>query len=84
MNKGRRNELAQLKRRKRLHHLVNGIDVYITKDGDKINKPRVTDLPKNYQTVYKSTGKPCSCAMCSPGKVEPKAKYNPKFQKERV
>lgn len=25
--------------------------------------------------VLKSTGKPCSCEMCSPGKVEDKAKY---------
>lgn len=25
--------------------------------------------------IYKTTGKPCSCAMCSPGKVEEKAKY---------
>lgn len=24
---------------------------------------------------YKTTGKPCSCALCSPGKVEEKAKY---------
>jgi len=24
---------------------------------------------------YKTTGKPCSCAMCSPGRVEEKAKY---------
>lgn len=24
---------------------------------------------------YKTTGKPCSCAMCSPGKIEDKAKY---------
>lgn len=25
--------------------------------------------------VLKTTGTPCSCAMCSPGKIEEKAKY---------
>jgi hypothetical protein len=31
---------------------------------------------------YRSTGKPCSCASCSPGKVEEKAKYRlNKFKK---
>jgi hypothetical protein len=30
---------------------------------------------------YKTTGKPCSCAMCSPGKVEEKPKYRIKHKK---
>jgi hypothetical protein len=75
MNKGRRNELAQLKKKKRLRHLVNNLDVYITKDGRYIHKPKVTDIPKTEYNVYKSTGKPCSCPMCSPGKIQDKAKY---------
>lgn len=84
MNKGRRNELAQLKRRKRLRHLINGIYWHRNEDGQWVKNPKLTDIPKNQHTVFKSTGTPCSCDMCSPGKVEPKAKYNPKFQKERV
>lgn len=76
MNKGRRNELAQLKRKKRLrYHYVNGLDIYVTKNGRYIHKPKLTDLDKNVGTVYKSTGKPCSCAMCSPGKIGEKEKY---------
>lgn len=32
--------------------------------------------PRNRQDyVYKTTGTPCSCPMCSPGKLEEKAKY---------
>ena len=27
------------------------------------------------QYAFKTTGKPCSCFMCSPGKLEEKAKY---------
>jgi hypothetical protein len=35
--------------------------------------------------VYKTTGNPCSCPMCSPGKVEEKAKYKyNKFDKKDI
>lgn len=34
---------------------------------------------------YKTTGKPCSCVLCSPGKVEEKAKYRlNKFNKNEL
>jgi hypothetical protein len=29
---------------------------------------------------YKTTGKPCSCPMCSPGKISEKAKYRVKHK----
>lgn len=61
MNKGRRNELAKLKRKKRLRHYV--LDI------------KISDIPDKSMTILKSTGKPCSCPMCSPGKIEEKAKY---------
>jgi hypothetical protein len=39
--------------------------------------------------ALKTTGKPCSCWMCSPGKVEEKAKYrlnkfNPKNYEQNI
>ena len=40
-------------------------------------------LRNNY--AYKTTGKPCSCHLCSPGKVEEKAKYRyNKFNKNKI
>lgn len=44
--------------------------------GDFKYKKRLKNLGivgDNYS--YKTTGKPCSCAMCSPSKVNDKAKY---------
>lgn len=39
-------------------------------------KKRLKNLGiKGNNYSYKTTGTPCSCAMCSPGKVEQKAKY---------
>jgi len=35
--------------------------------------------------ALRTTGKPCSCPMCSPGKVEEKAKYRlNKFNKNKL
>ena len=31
--------------------------------------------------AFKTTGTPCSCPICSPGKIEEKAKYREKLQK---
>lgn len=31
--------------------------------------------------IFKSTGTPCSCSICSPGKIEEKAKYRDKLNK---
>lgn len=34
---------------------------------------------------YRTTGKPCSCPNCSPGKIEEKSKYRlNKFRKEDI
>lgn len=37
-------------------------------------KLKLNNAP-NIDYSYKTTNKPCSCALCSPGKVEDKAKY---------
>ena len=43
------------------------------------------DLRDRTINVLKSTGTPCSCAMCSPGKVEEKEKYRlNKFNKNKL
>lgn len=40
---------------------------------------------KGNDYTLKTTGKPCSCAMCSPNKVEEKAKYRlNKFDKNKL
>ncbi len=55
MNKGRRQELKQLKYKKRLRQL----GLY---EESREKNPR----GDNYNlTCYKTTGKPCSCYMCS-------------------
>jgi len=59
MNKGRRNELVNLKHKKRLKNLSRGNDWDETVRGSHI---------------YKTTGKPCSCWMCSPKEEKPKYK----------
>lgn len=62
MNKGRRNELRDLKWKRRLKNL--GLD---------------RKKPKDF-ICYRDQGKPCSCPMCSPGRVVEKAKY----KKQRI
>jgi len=45
---------------------------------------RITGRRPNFY-CYKSTGKPCSCPNCSPGKIEEKAKYRfNKFDKSKI
>lgn len=57
MNKGRRNELRDLKWKRRLKNL--GLKRQSAKDF----------------ICYRDQGKPCSCALCSPGRVQEKTKY---------
>lgn len=68
MDKGRRNEIAALKRKKRLKVWLRGVHRYKTRIGKVIMNPKLTDIPKTEHTVLKSTGKPCSCSICSPNK----------------
>ena len=66
MDKKRRNELTQLKYKKRIRIFVANIDIYICRDGRQIRNPRTIDIIKDGgQRVYKSTSTPCSCYMCS-------------------
>lgn len=68
MNKEERNRRKKQLYKRRLK--LNGIS----------ENPTLTDIPINHN-AYRTTGKPCSCAMCSPGKVEEKAKYQNKLNK---
>jgi len=67
MDKGERNRIKQLKFKKRL------ADLYRGNDWDDA-------LDNNH--CYKTTGKPCSCEMCSPSgtkkkyKIKHKGKFN--------
>lgn len=65
MNKGRRNELRNLRWTRRL----NTLGLKRIKERDFI--------------CYRDQGKPCSCAMCSPGLVGDKEKYIVKNRKEK-
>ncbi len=50
-----------------------------------INMNNCSKIRNRQDYAYKTTGKPCSCAMCSPGKVEEKAKYRyNKFNKNKI
>ena len=50
-----------------------------------INMNNCSKIRNRQDYAYKTTGKPCSCAICSPGKVEEKAKYRyNKFNKNII
>lgn len=76
MDKGRRNEIAQLKKVKRLRKHAACMNIYINSKGEKIFNPKVEDLKdwkfadklKNHSTV-------CSCSMCSPYRYSRKQKH---------
>jgi len=61
MNKGRREEIAQLKKKKRIKQQFSPLIL----DGRHLN-------------VYKTTGKPCSCYLCSGEKYNRKRKHKNK------
>lgn len=69
MNKQERKLIAQKKFKKRLKNY--GITTEVYKDGSSITKRGIL---VNFN-CYRTTGKPCSCTNCSPGKVKEKAKY---------
>jgi len=66
MNKQIRKEIGIKKYKERL--VNNGIT-------DLVRQQIIDRGAKTNFYCYKTTGKPCSCANCSPGKVEDKAKY---------
>lgn len=68
MNKGERNRIKKQLYKKRLK--LNGISENDTFRGIYLNR-----------NAYRTTGKPCSCISCSPGKIEEKAKYRDKLNK---
>jgi hypothetical protein len=79
MNKQERKLKGQAKFNKRLKNYGITQEVFIngtsyTNRGVQVNF-----------NCYRTTGKPCSCAGCSPGKVEEKAKYRlNKFNKNKM
>lgn len=78
MNKHERILKGQAKFKKRLKNY--GITQEIFKDGWGINS---RNKLINFN-CYRTTGTPCSCAGCSPGKIEEKAKYRlNKFDKNK-
>jgi len=38
--------------------------------------------PNSNYNCYRTTGKPCSCPMCSPSKLGDKRKYKVKYKKQ--
>lgn len=72
MNKARRHELKMLKYKKRLKNIKQ-----LT--CKKLTNPKGVENGIIYNlTSYKTSGKPCSCAVCSP------YKYNRAKQKHEV
>ena len=70
MNKQERKLKGQAKFKKRLANFTHNVS---------------NDIRNATYRALKSTGTPCSCAMCSPGKVEEKAKYRlNKFNKNEL
>ena len=69
MNKLERRLKDEFKYQKRLKN--HKIDKMTQKDGSGITK---LGIKVNFN-CYRTTGTPCSCASCSPGKVSEKAKY---------
>jgi len=63
-NKGRRNEITKLKWKKRISFLRTQYNV--------------EEPAKLY--CYKTTGKPCSCPMCSPYKYDRNEKHKKNFE----
>ena len=66
MNKQIRKEIGVIKYKKRLAN--NGIT-------DLVRQKIIDRGGKANFYCYKTTGKPCSCVSCSPGKEMDKAKY---------
>lgn len=80
MNKQERKLKGQAKFKKRLKN--HGITSEISKEG--YSSPQKGSRNINFN-CYRTTGKPCSCSMCSPGKIEEKAKYKfNKFNKNKL
>lgn len=79
-NKGERNRKQKNVFKKRLKNRgINTIDGAIWLSGHEYFK---TNFQHN---SLRTTGTPCSCPLCSPGKVEDKAKYRlNKFKKSDI
>lgn len=66
MNKKRRQELKELKYRKRLKYWVSVWNKHTTKEGIEIVNPTVNDLVEDGAYLHlKTQAVMCSCEMCS-------------------
>ncbi len=65
MNKDRRQEIKQLKYKKRIQRFAASAGRYHNRKGEVIYNPKTIDvLADNGQLHYKTTSTPCSCPMC--------------------
>lgn len=56
---------------KRVSKIISHIDVYITRNGNHIRNPKITDVIKdNGYNCYRTTSNPCSCRLCQPQKYD--------------
>lgn len=66
MNKGRRQELAQLKYIKRVKRYIAGSRIWILSSGETIHNPNVEDMYNAKEFLeFKSSSVLCSCWGCS-------------------
>lgn len=66
MNKQRRNELTQLKYKKRIQRFAATCNLYVSSQGEYIYNPKTVDIISDGgQHMYKTTSTPCSCWSCS-------------------
>lgn len=66
MNKKRRQELTELKYKKRIRRFIASCTLYVNRNGEYIYSPKTQDvIDDRGQLVYKTSATPCSCFMCS-------------------
>lgn len=66
MNKGRRNELTQLKYKKRIKRWTANCGIFVDQDGQYNYNPSSDYFIKNnLYTEFKNSSVLCSCWMCS-------------------
>jgi len=66
MNKGRRNELTQLKYLKRVKRYVSSCSLWVLSSGEYLYDPKTIDIIKDKALLgFKSSSVLCSCWSCS-------------------
>jgi hypothetical protein len=83
MNKQRRNEITNLKYKKRIQRFAASCSIYVNREGKYVYSPKAVDIIKDRgQLIYKTSATPCSCWMCSgEGKYK---RYEQKKETQRI